>query len=369
MGPGTVIPVGSVRWKTVKRCAKGRWCKHLVRLVGAILLVGLLMLPGCRGTPTEQTPSRGTPPAVPHRANFLAQVELAEIINDEDLSELYREMAAQEATLPETLNDALEEVQCETGVNLKDFDDAIVFADTLSLVEVVESQPYDASLAYWGVLIQGELDESSFIDSVEASTGRELVRSYYQDLTIYSVDHTAKEVVVFSMAFPIGGQMVIGADRAVRDVIDVAAGLEEPISGTVYDLYCQLGDALIKLASSVPESLTQEIPAEIDVGPVSLSLLCFREIRYATAVIVENEAIIDAELCLLFCNEDSAKEGQSLLWIGSKFGKSAVPDPAVGELLSRAQVSGSGTSVSLTLALATSEIEELASTLLQQGRR
>jgi hypothetical protein len=351
--------------------------------VVATLLAGLITVAGCIGTPAEPPASTATPLPVPQRANFLAKVELAEIINDEDFAELYNEVAAQEETLPETLDDALDQVQRETGVNLKDFDDTTVFADALSLLEAVESYPYGAGPAYWGVesyayragpaywgvVVQGELDESTFIDGVESKTGKELVRSSYQSLTIYAVSDTHERDVAFSMAFPADGQMVIGADAAVRDFIDVAVGLEEPMSGTVYDLYCQLGDARVVLASIVPESLTEQIPAEIPIGPATLSLLCFREIEYATLVLTENEAVVNAELCLVFSNEDSAKDGQSLLWIASKLGKSVVPDPNVGELLSKAQISRSGVSVSLTLALATSEIEELTLALLQEAEQ
>jgi hypothetical protein len=352
----------------MKQCAKRKSSRHVLTAVVATLLAGLIALAGCIATPAGPPASTVTPPAVPQRANFLAKVELAEIINDEDFAELYNEVAAQEATLPETLDDALDWVQRETGVNLKDFDDATVFADALSLLEAVESYPYGAGPAYWGVLVQGELDESTFIDGVESKIGKELARSSYQSLTIYTVSDTLEQDVAFSMAFPADGQMVIGADAAVRDFIDVTVGLEEPMSGTVYDLYCQLGDARVVMASIVPESLTEQIPAEIPIGPTTLSLLCFREIEYATLVLTENEAVVNAELCLVFSNEDSAKDGQSLLWIASKLGKSVVPDPNVGELLSRTQVSRSGVSVSLTLALATSEIEELTLALLQEGK-
>jgi len=353
----------------MKQCAKRKSYRHLLMALAATLLAGLLTLGGCSTTPAGPPTSTATPPAVPQRADFLAKVELAEIINDEDFAELYHEVAAQEGTLPETLDDALDQVQRETGVNLNDFSDATVFADTLSLPEVVESYPSGAGAAYWGVLVQGELDESTFIDSVESKIGRDLLRSNYQNLTIYAVSETHEQDVAFSMAFPADGQMVIGADAAVRDFIDVTLGLEAPMSGTVYDLYCQLDDALVRLASSVPESLTEEIPAEVPIGPMSLSLLSFRDIEYATLTLAKNEAIVNAELCLVFSNEDSARDSQSLLWIASKLGQSVVPDPNVGDLLSRTQISRSGASVSLTLALATSEIEELTLALLQEGKQ
>ena len=357
------------RNQTVKQCLKHRSSAHLLMVLVAILLVSIIALPGCNPTPEKPSASTQIPPAVPQRADFLGKIELAEIINDEDFIELYREIAAQEPTLPKTLDTALDEVQCETGVNLRDFADVIVFADASTLLESMETYQDNAGPAYWGALVEGALDENTFIDSIESEIGRELVTSDYQNSTIYSLADTREPDEAFSMAFPAEGQMVIGTALAVRDVIDVIVGLEEPISGTVYDLYAQLGDALIKLASSVPESLTEQIPAEMPVGPLTLSLLSFRDIEYATLTLGKSEAVVNTELCLVFSNEDSAEDSRWLLWTASKLGKNVVPDPEVGDLLPKVQISRSGSSVSLTLALAMSEIELLAQAILQEKKQ
>lgn len=349
--------------------AKQRRCKHLLVVLLAILLVSMITLTGCTATPGKPPESTQIPPAVPQRANFLAEVELAEIINDEDFAELYREVAAQESTLPETLDAALDEVQRETGINLRDFTHVIVFADALALLESMESSQDNAGPDYWGALVEGTLDEDSFIDSIESKLGKKLVTSSYQSFTIYVLQDTREPDEAFSMAFPASGQMVIGTALAVRDVIDVTVGLEEPISGTVYDLYDQLGDALIKLASSVPESLTEQIPAEMPIGPITLSLLCFRDIDSATLNLTKSEAIANTELCLVFSNEDSAKDCRWLLWTGSKLGNNVVSDPELGELLSKVQISRSGSSVSLKLALAMSEIGRLAQAMLHEVKQ
>jgi hypothetical protein len=101
---------------------------------------------------------------------------------------------------------------------------------------------------------------------------------------------------------------------------------------------------------------------------MSLSLLCFRDIKYATLALARNGTIMNVELCLVFSSEDSARDSQSLLWLGSRLGKNLVPDPNVGDLISKTQISRSGPSVSLTLALTTSEIEQLVLALLQEQK-
>jgi hypothetical protein len=200
----------------------------------AILLVSIIALPGCNPTPEKPSASTQIPPPVPQRADFLGKVEVAEIMNDEDFIELYREIAAQDPTLPKTLDTALDEMQCETGVNLRDFADVIVFADASTLLESMETYQDNAGPAYWGALVEGALDENTFIDSIESEIGRELVTSDYHNSTIYALADTREPDEAFYISFPAEGQMVIGTALAVRDVIDVTVGLEEPI----YQRHC-----------------------------------------------------------------------------------------------------------------------------------
>lgn len=341
--------------------------RHLLVGLVAILLIGMLSFVGCRATPTNLPPTQ-IPLAIPQRVDLLGKVKLAEIIDDEDFAEFYRGMAAQEATLPQTLDAAVDQVEHEIGVNLRDFTNVTVFGDASALLESVESAQGSSGLPYCGALVEGKLDESTFIPSLESKIGQELARSNYQNFTIYALPDSYNQDGAFSMAFLADGQMVIGTSQAVKDVIDVTVRLQEPLSGTVYELYSQLGDALIKLASSVPESLTRQIPAKIPIGPINLSLRSFRDINYATLIITKKEAIINADVHLEFSNKDSAKASGLLLWIAIKAGKYVVPDPNAKELLSKVHTSRSGSSVSLTLALTVSEIERLTSAMFEQAK-
>lgn len=341
--------------------------KFLFGLV-AILLAGTISLVGCSAPATNPPPSTQTAPAVPQRADLLGRVALAEILADEDFAELYQEIAAQDTTLPQTLDAALDVVEYQTGINLRDFTNVTVFADATALVERMESAQSNGAPSYCGALVEGELDESTFIDSIESKLGRELTTSIYQNYTIHTFPDSQNQSEAFSMAFLADNEMVIGTTLAVKDVIDVAMGRQEPISGTVYDLYSQLGDALIKLASSVPESLTERIPAEISLGPINLNLLCFRDIEYATLTLTENGAIVNTDVHLEFANVDSARTSEQLLRLAITSGKHIVSDPDIKELLSKVHISRSGSSVSLTLALTIPEIEHLISAMLEEAK-
>jgi len=342
------------------RCQRHR---NLLFGLVAILLAGIILLVGCSDTSTSPPPSTQIPFAVPQRADLLAEIELAEILDDEDFAELYQAIAAQSPALPRTLDAALDNLEYGTGIDLRDLTHVIVFADAEELVESMESAS-GSSPPYWGALVEGELNENTIIHGIESRMGQELAISSYQNHTLYSLADSHNQGDALNTAFLAEEQMVIGTSLAVKDVIDVTVGLQEPISGTVYDLYCQLGDALTKLASYVPESLTSQIPAEIPLGPVNLSMLSFRDVGYTTLALTKSEAIITADVHLEFTNSDSAKTSGQLLWIAITASKYIVSDPDIGELLSKVHTSTSSTSVSLTASLTISEIERLASMIL-----
>ena len=224
------------------------------------------------------------------------------------------------------------------------------------------------SILYFGALVEGDLDEISFILSIEESTAQTLQRSDYQGHVIYIIGSLDGEDEVLSVACPTEGKFVIGTGQAVKDVIDVTVGLQEPVSGEVFDLYSQLGDVPVKLASAVPEYLTEQIPEQIPLGPINVGLSSFRDIEYATLTLSENEAIIDAVARLEFTSEDSARTSQQLLSTGIMAAKALLPDPAVRKLLSKVQISRSGSSISLAVALTVSEIESLISAMAAQEK-
>lgn len=337
----------------------------LTRLIGILLVCGLL-LTGCATTKPAPPTLPSAPLFVPQKADLIGKIELASIRDDKDFINLYEEIAAQNTHLPRTWSAALNEVQHETGVDPRDFSEAIVFADASTLIEAMTSP--QGSIPYCGALVTGNLNEKTFIYNVETKMNLKFETISYKNYRIYTYVDPHTKVEVFSIVFPGEGQMVIGSVEAVEDVINCMTHEEEPISGTVYDLYSQLGDALIKVASSIPSSLTQQIPAELPAGPINIDLRSFRDIDYATLTLAKNEAIINANVCLEFNNEDSAKRSELMLWAFTKFGKYVVPDPEVKELLGKIHLARSNSSVSITYAMPISEIEPLILALLSNDK-
>jgi len=140
--------------------------RHLLVAVITMLLAGIILLVGCSSAPTTPPPATQTPPAIPEKADLLGKVELAQIIGDADFAELYAEIAAQNTILPQTLDEALDKLENETGVDLNCFTNVTVFADVSTLAE---SMGYleGGGLPYYGALVEGDIDERSIIHSLK----------------------------------------------------------------------------------------------------------------------------------------------------------------------------------------------------------
>ena len=346
----------------IKALKHGSYKHHLVGLL-AILLVAVVALPGCSTDQAAGPPPVRIPPAAPQRADLLCRIEPVKILDNETFVELYRVLATQNADIPQTLDAALYKVKNETGIDLGNITEAVVFADTATLNEYLGFSQGSESVPYFGALVEGYLGEITFISSIEERTAQTLKRSDYQGHVIYTVAALDGQDEVLSVACPTEGKFVIGTGQAVKDVIDVTVGLQEPVSDEVFDLYSQLGDAPVKLASAVPDYLMERIPEQIPLGPINVNLSSFRDIEYATLTLTENEAIINAEARLEFSSEDSARTSEQLISTGIIAAKTLLPDPDIRELLSKVHTSRSGSSVSLALALTVSEIERLLSAM------
>ncbi len=329
-----------------------------------IVLVALaLCLAGCVSTRLAP-PSTQIPPPVPQKADLLGKIEVAKIVNDQDFADLYAEIASRNTSWPQTWDAAIREVKDEDGIDLRDFTEAVVFADASMLAESISSSK-GSSLPYCGALVKGNLDEKAFISNLESKIGQKFETSSYHSYKVYACAQSHGQES-FSIVFPSEGQMVIGSTDAVMDVVDIMAGLEKPISGAVYDLYSRLGNALIKLASSVPQSLINQIPAEIPIGPAKLDISSFKDINCATLTLSNDKSAINANGSLEFTNEGSAKKSRGLLQTSIKLGKYVVPDPNIRELLGKLHISGSGSSISIKCVLTISEVAQLTSAIFQE---
>lgn len=122
----------------------------LKKLFFGFLIVGLVMtsLAGCR---------QSAPAAirlVPEGASFIGQIQLSKVVNDPDLRNAYNQ-APKGANQPRTIDDALNQVAENTGLDLHNFSQAIIFGDVNTLQKA----------SYLGLIVEGTFDQIKFISS------------------------------------------------------------------------------------------------------------------------------------------------------------------------------------------------------------
>ena len=121
------------------------------------LLAVAFILPSAVGCKAELTALE----LVPENANLIANIEVSQIINDQDFRDAY-DRAEKETGQPQTVEEGLNEIVRETGIDLRDFSRAVVFGDIATLDQN----------GYFAVIVEGTFNEPQFIGNIEQKGGR-----------------------------------------------------------------------------------------------------------------------------------------------------------------------------------------------------
>jgi len=288
---------------------------------------------------------------VPQRANMLGHINLSEILQDKELTGIY-DRALENSENPQTVKGALDNLKDENGIDLRDFQGGIFFAD-LSDSSIEES-------GYSGAIVRGTFDTNKLIDSIKEASENGIIVTEYKGYTIYSYE-------LEEMAFVFVGNyiLVIGPMDVVKDVIDVKKGDKKAVGGKVLDNYNKLGDVLVKIAAEVPADVAKErLEDSEDELPADLS--SFADIRTIGLSMTKKQQSIALNLQLCAVDSDSAEaieqtiEGM-LAFIQLLGSFSDDPEAAEGLLspLEDLNISRSGSCVTINLDMTFSEIEGL----------
>jgi hypothetical protein len=312
------------------------------------LLVLVLMsatVAGCGGSKTAIE-------LVPQGANLIAEIQVSKIINDRDLRDAYDE-AEKEPGQPGTVEEALDELVEETGIDLHEFSQAVIFADTATLGQA----------GYLGVIVEGSFDEKQFIDNIEEETGEEFTTSDYKGHKLYKYTVEGEEFVV---AFLSDRMLLLGTPEAVKDAIDVSKGDKKKVSGTILDAYNRLGDALIKFALEFPEEAREALTEGLVPGEMPISLDVFEDIDILGLAISKEADTLTARITPHFLSMDSAQDAKDTLSGAISLFKGTLQVPEMKELLGKIEVTVADSWVTIALEMTVSEIEKLTETLRQQ---
>lgn len=329
--------------------------KWILFVIIGIILIMLVAFPSCRSyqAPTA-LPSLSL--FVPQRADLVAKVEIQQILDDGDFAYLYRQFAAVDSSMPRTVDQALDQVTDETGIDPRDFRQAVAFANTSELAQFMES-PYPGG-PYWGALLKGSFAEKRMMLAIAGLFGREFETYRYKGDKIYNF--TEGREVLFSFTFVSNDLIVVGSSRAVEDTIDVMAGDYEPISGIVYNLYESLPQAYFKAAFSVPPSISREIPSSQEIDhDLHLNLRPLRDVNIVGCTFdnIGSTTITEVELHCTYT--DSAQEIEELVHDLLGLGRLVAPDPGLKHHLDNVEATSYGSVFSLKITETIADIEDL----------
>ena len=308
-----------------------RWLSPIMVLV--LLLAGMV---GC-GTSAVRSID-----LVPQNANFIADVQLGKIINDQEFRNAY---AAEKKSpqKPQTVDAALDKVVQETGVDLRNISRGVVFGDVNNL-----GRDY-----YLGVIVEGTFNQATFISNFETKAKEKFTVSDYKGYKLYTSQDGQS-----NLAFLSDGMLLFGSTKAVKDIIDVSKGDSTRVSGQVLNMYNQMDGTLFRAAFIVPESGRKEL-SQAPVSGVPFSFKPFADTDLIGFAMSKDAQLATLQVNLHFISSTSAGDARDTLSGAFTSLKGMSLSSDVKDLLGKIVVTTSGSTLTLTLKATLSQIEKV----------
>ena len=312
-----------------------------------ILSASVLLLAACGEDRGKTEPEK----LVPAGSNLIAEVELAKILGDSDLESLFESLPSV-GEIPGSLEEALDRVVEETGVDLRQFNSLVAFA---------QLSDFDEASAR-ALILRGTFDEEALVEAVEKAREGRLEMKEYKGHRVY-IDED--EDVAYSVVE--GDTLVAGSPVGVRSVIDVQVGDAETFGGQLADTLGELGDVLFKLVLEVPEKAKQDFGQDFDfdfniLGEVPL-IEAFQDVQTVSISVdrVEGDLIFEARED--FTQESSAADTAEGLDAVLTLVRLSLGEQ-LGDLLRKVNVSADGTRLTVRSEVTVEEIKDLVMSLL-----
>ncbi len=310
------------------------------------LLVLVLILPVAAGCEASELNAIDL---VPQGANLIAEIQVSKIVDDQDFRDAY-DKADKEPGQPQTIEGALDELVEESGIDLRDVSQAVIFADVTTMEQA----------DYLGGIFVGTFDEKQFIDNMEEEAGEEFTTSDYKGYKLY-IDEEGES----GIAFLSDKMLLLGTTEAVKDAIDVSKGDRERVDGILLDTYNRLGDALIKFACEFPREARRALTEGLVPGDSPISLEPFADIDILGFALNKEAGTIITQIDSHFLSTDSAQDAKDTLSGAISLFKGTAQVPEMKELLSKIEVTLNDSWVTIAFEITLSELERLTETFRQ----
>jgi hypothetical protein len=283
-----------------------------------VLLLLLISVAGCASATARPIE------LVPQDANFVANIKLSQILSDPDFKNAY-DQAKKSPDQPQTFDAALDKVVQESGIDLRDFSEGLIFGDVTNLERA----------DYIGVIVEGSFNEATFIGNIEARAKEKFTTSDYKGYQVYTSDD-GKSALAF---------------------IDVSKGERSRLSGQVLDTYDGLGDSLLKAAFKIPESARRGLGEQPAAG-IPFSLKPFADTDLVGFALNKEAEAITIRIDAHFMSTTSAQDAKDTVSGAISLLKGMSQDAEVKELLGAIQVTVSEYLLTINLKTTLSQLEK-----------
>ena len=325
---------------TVKMC----------RIWGLSLVFFLVLaLAACGGDSDVSSISKQVDPdrLIPAQANFIAKVQVGQILRDLDLVILFSG-SPKGSDYPQGIEEFMELAR-KTGVDLREFETAIIFGDLSREDKFV------------GTMAKGSFEQATLLAAFENDGEMELVPEFYKGQEIH-VDDTKDNPL--ALGFLSDEVLLIGTVPAVRAVIDVQVGDSRPATGKMVASYEALGDPLFKMAMVVPPEALAQLEEEMgDGGFVPIAFEAVQDLDLVILVVDRPGLDLKIEAQLSFNNPDSAAEIGNTLIGFLALGKAFAPDKQAQELLQKLEIAVADATITIRFQAPLADLKEVASGL------
>jgi hypothetical protein len=311
------------------------------------LFLGLLLaVPVLTITAGCAAPEQNAIELIPQGVNLIANIQISKIVNDQDIREVYTQ-ADKGPGEPQTVEDALNELVEETGIDLGDFSQAVVFTD------IGQTEQAD----YVGFVAEGTFNEKQFIQNIEEKTGEKFTTNDYKGYKLYT-----DEDGEFAIAFLSKNILLGGSPKAVKDSIDVRKGDRNNVSGQILDTYNRLGDTLIKVAFELPDEARKELKEEPTMGDIPISFSSFADVDIIGFALNKKAETISIRINPHFLSMDSAQDAKDTLNGAIMLFKGMLQEPEIKELLEKVEVIVDDSRMTISFDITIPEIERIMET-------
>jgi len=204
-------------------------------------LVSLATLAGCSDQSGDDSQSStGTLASVPAGVNVVATLDFQRLLDDDLLRQRFEEAASSSGQMSGggSIEDALDQVEQSLGLDPRSISEAVVAAEIANGTENI------------AVIVDTDWTESAVESAIlDGSPSGE--STTYEGQAIYQSQESAVGVLP-------SGKYVLSTPEYARDVIDVAQGSAESVSGNITDGFNAASDGYMRLAFELPSGATSQ---------------------------------------------------------------------------------------------------------------